>query len=137
MRESAWDGRTRARDARFARRVRRASARVMRCLVLALAVAACGPRPGAEEPQEPMPSETLDHQNPAADTSKNPTLRTYGSRWSWGDFFHIRGPSNPFGETTGAAPHYYTGCGGCSSHGDAALVNVLLLAWLVARRRRR
>ncbi|HUS27467.1 MAG TPA: hypothetical protein VMZ53_03130 [Kofleriaceae bacterium] len=112
----------------------------MRATIVLLLLVGCG-RPagsgmGAEEPQDPMPSSTLEHQNPAADTSKNPTLHTYGSRWHWPSFFHFGGPPDPFASVGGAAPHYYTGCGGCSSHDPSNALIVFALMPLVVRRRR-
>ena len=82
-----------------------------------------------------MPSSTLEHQNPGADTSHNPTLKTYGSRWNLGSLFHWGHPSNPFGEVAGPAPHYYTGCGGCSSNDPSGALVLLAFVPLVRRRR--
>jgi MYXO-CTERM domain-containing protein len=109
---------------------------VRRILIAMTLLVACGPRPPAEEPQEPMPSETLDHQDPGADTSHNKTIHTYGSRWHWPHLFNFGGTPDPFGNVGGAAPHYYTGCGGCASDDRSSLFVVVVLAALLRRRRR-
>jgi MYXO-CTERM domain-containing protein len=105
--------------------------------IVFLLLAACGPRPGAEEPQAPMPSETLDKQDPKAKYEHyEPRKPSFGSRlknsfWPW-----RASTPDPF---TGSSepPHYYTGCGGCASDDRSSLLVVLLLAGLIFRRSRR
>lgn len=107
---------------------------MMRSLVVLVFVASCGQPPPPQDPADMMPSATLEHQDPGADTSHNKTIKTYGSRWTWGSLFHS-GPSFPsFGDTS-SPPHYYTGCGGCASSDPSNALMLLALAPLLRRRR--
>ena len=107
--------------------------RVMRVGAVVVMLAGCGPKPGPRE--EFMSSETLEHQDPKADTSHHPTLRTYSSGWSWGNLFGHSSSSNPF-SSPGSPPHYYTGCGGCASDDPSSLLVLLASMPAFARRRR-
>lgn len=92
----------------------------MRALILAALLVGC------TEPAPRAPPDVLARMKPHADTSHNPTLKTYGSSWSL------------FGNSAerSSTGQYFTGCGGCSSDDPSGLL-VLLAALPLATRRRR
>jgi MYXO-CTERM domain-containing protein len=113
---------------------------------LAVGLAGCtiaGSRQGPAAPvqltEDMMPSSVLDHQDPGADTSRNPELSRSSSGSLLDDIFggfrHWGGSSPAFGGPA-ETPHYYRGCRGCSSeHPDGALVLGAVLALGMLRRR--
>ena len=107
--------------------------------MLLVLVVACGRPQGAEEPrepQEPMPSSVLDKQDPTAHYDHHPTGKLVGGGggWHWPRLFGGGAP-DPF-NGGGEAPHYYTGCGGCTSDDPASVLVLLALIPAFARRRR-
>jgi hypothetical protein len=106
-------------------------------LVAIVLVASCGPRPPAEEPQEPMPSAVLDKQDPTAHYEHHPSGKLVGGGggWHWPHLFGGGAPDPFYGPSE--PPHYYTGCGGCSSDDPANVLVVFAIAPIVLRRRRR
>ena len=123
---------------------------VMRAIVLAVWLAGCTISGGSRQPAAPvqptedmMPSAVLDHQDPGADTSHNPELSWSSSRSLLDELLGGLSSRNAAPSAfAGPAetPHYYKGCGGCSTEhpsGLAAVAIAIAVAAGLRRRRRR
>src|SRR5690349_12613432 len=117
----------------------------MRGVMLSVCLAGCmlgaGPRPTTptQPTEDVMPSAVLDHQDPGADTSHNPTLTwsSSGSRLGdlLGDLFSWHAPAPAFSGPVGT-PHYYRGCH-CATNRPADPPVLAIVVGLVLLRRRR
>lgn len=101
-------------------------------VAIVAALASCGPKP--EPRDETMPSATLDKQDPTAHYEHHDSPTAGGGAW-WRNFHPFSAPPDPFAGPTDP-PHYYTGCGGCSSDDPSGALALLALIPAFARRRR-
>jgi MYXO-CTERM domain-containing protein len=112
--------------------------------VVAAWLAGCTVTGGRSRPAAPaqptgdlMPSSVLDHQDPGADTSHNPVQRWVSSGSPFDGLFTWHAPESAFGGSAGT-PHYYKGCGGCSTdRASGALLPAIAVGLGLRRRRRR